>query len=214
MEFENLEAANKAFAEQTAQLKALTESVSKLEANNKALVDEKRQFKEQAQTEAERAEQARLEAAEKSGNIDEIKTAYTKRAEEEKAAYENQLSVFKQGAKSQALDSVLSVFDEKYRGIVGPSLGGRIDIDTSAGKMVPVVLDESGKPTALSLKEFADQLKGNESYAGLLQGSQARGAGALNQGAISGGATSPKGNMGGSKAERQAAIAARFKLDQ
>jgi hypothetical protein len=88
-----------------------------------------------------------------------------------------------------------------------PHIERRLSVEQRDGKPVVVVLDQQGKLSAATLDELKAEFANDVAFAPLIAGSKASGGGA--GGAGSGGGAA-KGNIGGTKAERTAAIASRF----
>lgn len=70
-----------------------------------------------------------------------------------------------------------------------------------------VVLDQQGKLSAATLDELKAEFANDTAFAPLIAGSKASGGGAAGAG---GGGGAPKGNIGGTKTERTAAIASKY----
>jgi len=88
-----------------------------------------------------------------------------------------------------------------------PHIERRLSVEQRDGKPVVVVLDQQGKLSAATLDELKAEFANDVAFAPLIAGSKASGGGA--NGAGNGGGAA-KGNIGGTKAERTAAIASRF----
>lgn len=180
MPFEKIDEANKAYEELKAESEQYKTSVQKLQSKVDEVLGEKKTATQKAREAEQAAEAARLEALEKSGSLEEIKTAYEQRLAQEQEAFSGQLGQVKSFAKGQTVSGVLSIFDDKYRDLVKPHIDSKIDLVEENGKLTPIILDDDGKPSATSLQEFTQGLANNESFAPLLKGSQARGVGPVN----------------------------------
>jgi hypothetical protein len=88
-----------------------------------------------------------------------------------------------------------------------PHIERRLSVEQRDGKPVVVVLDQQGKLSAATLDELKAEFANDTAFAPLIAGSKASGGGA---GGAGGGGGAAKGNIGGTKEERQAAIASRF----
>ncbi len=88
-----------------------------------------------------------------------------------------------------------------------PHIERRLSVEQRDGKPTVVVLDAAGKLSAATLDELKAEFTNDPAFGPLIAGSKASGGGAGGAGKGGGAA---KGNIGGTKEERQAAIASRF----
>lgn len=84
----------------------------------------------------------------------------------------------------------------------------RLKTEMRDGNPVTVVLDEAGKPSAMTIDEFKQEFASDPTVAPWIVGSKATGSGATGSG--KGGGAAPKGNVGGSKEERAAYFEAKI----
>ena len=176
------------------QNQTLTESNQRLEAKKEELLTEKKAVSQKAREAQEAADKARLEAIEKGGNVEDIQKAYEERLNKEREQMQGEfggkLSAFESAFKGQFVNGIVSeLFESDAQDIAKTVVSQRIGVDTSGNEPVPIILGDDGKPSALSLTEYKQNLTADAGLSRLLKGSQSRGAGPLNQG-NSGGAAS------------------------
>jgi hypothetical protein len=85
-----------------------------------------------------------------------------------------------------------------------PHIAPRISVELNEGVSSVVILDTQGKPSAATMEELETELRANASIAPLLSAGSASGSGATVT------KTSAKKGLGGTKAERVAAIKSRL----
>jgi hypothetical protein len=192
------------------------EDVSGLKAKVDELLGEKKAA-EKARKDAE--EQARLEreeAARKSGNVEELEKSWTEKfnrreaelngmLEQERGTLGGQIRDLTVGRTATDIASALAI-PGSAKALL-PHIERRLSVEQRDGKPVVVVLDQQGKLSAATLDELKAEFANDTAFAPLIAGSKASGGGAAGAG---GGGGAAKGKIGGTKEERQAAIASRF----
>ncbi|MBC3375791.1 hypothetical protein HU762_17715 [Pseudomonas sp. SWRI92] len=192
------------------------EDVSGLKSKVQELLDEKKAA-DKARKDAE--EQARLdreEAARKSGNVEELEKSWSEKfnrreaelnglLEQERGTLSTQIRDLTVGRTATDIASALAI-PGSAKALL-PHIERRLSVEQRDGKPVVVVLDQQGKLSAATLDELKAEFANDTAFAPLIAGSKASGGGASGAGG-SGGAA--KGKIGGTKEERQAAIASRF----
>lgn len=192
------------------------EDVSGLKAKVDELLGEKKAA-EKARKDAE--EQARLEreeAARKSGNVEELEKSWSEKfnrceaelngmLEQERGALSGQIRDLTVGRTATDIASALAI-PGSAKALL-PHIERRLSVEQRDGKPVVVVLDQQGKLSAATLDELKAEFANDTAFAPLIAGSKASGGGAAGAG---GGGGAAKGKIGGTKEERQAAIASRF----
>ncbi|MEO8641853.1 hypothetical protein [Pseudomonas sp.] len=192
------------------------EDVSGLKAKVDELLGEKKAA-EKARKDAE--DQARLEreeAARKSGNVEELEKSWSDKynrreaelngmLEQERGTLSSQIRDLTVGRTATDIASALAI-PGSAKALL-PHIERRLSVEQRDGKPVVVVLDAQGKLSAATLDELKAEFANDTAFAPLIAGSKASGGGA--NGAGNGGGAA-KGNIGGTKAERTAAIASRF----
>lgn len=192
------------------------EDVSGLKAKVDELLGEKKAA-EKARKDAE--EQARLEreeAARKSGNVEELEKSWSEKynrreaelngmLEQERGTLSGQIRDLTVGRTATDIASALAI-PGSAKALL-PHIERRLSVEQRDGKPVVVVLDQQGKLSAATLDELKAEFANDTAFAPLIAGSKASGGGAAGAG---GGGGAAKGKIGGTKEERQAAIASRF----
>lgn len=192
------------------------EDVSGLKSKVEELLGEKKAA-EKARKDAE--EQARLEreeAARKSGNVEELEKSWSEKynrreaelngmLEQERGTLSTQIRDLTVGRTATDIASALAI-PGSAKALL-PHIERRLSVEQRDGKPVVVVLDQQGKLSAATLDELKAEFANDTAFAPLIAGSKASGGGAAGAG---GGGGAAKGKIGGTKEERQAAIASRF----
>ncbi|EZI23919.1 hypothetical protein PSFL_55050 [Pseudomonas sp. DD1] len=192
------------------------EDVSGLKSKVEELLGEKKAA-EKARKDAE--EQARLEreeAARKSGNVEELEKSWSEKynrreaelngmLEQERGTLSTQIRDLTVGRTATDIASALAI-PGSAKALL-PHIERRLSVEQRDGKPVVVVLDQQGKLSAATLEELKAEFANDTAFAPLIAGSKASGGGAAGAG---GGGGAAKGKIGGTKEERQAAIASRF----
>jgi len=192
------------------------EDVSGLKSKVQELLDEKKAA-DKARKDAE--DQARLEREEnarKSGNVEELERSWSEKynrreaelngtLEQERTTLSTQIRDLTVGRTATDIASALAI-PGSAKALL-PHIERRLSVEQRDGKPVVVVLDAQGKLSAATLDELKAEFANDTAFAPLIAGSKASGGGANGAG---GGGGAAKGNIGGTKEERQAAIASRF----
>ena len=192
------------------------EDVSGLKSKVEELLGEKKAA-EKARKDAE--DQARLEreeAARKSGNVEELEKSWSEKynrreaelngmLEQERGTLSTQIRDLTVGRTATDIASALAI-PGSAKALL-PHIERRLSVEQRDGKPVVVVLDAQGKLSAATLDELKAEFANDTAFAPLIAGSKASGGGAAGAG---GGGGAAKGKIGGTKEERQAAIASRF----
>ena len=192
------------------------EDVSGLKAKVDELLGEKKAA-EKARKEAEDVARAeREDSARKSGNVEELEKSWSEKftrreaelngmLEQERGTLGSQIRDLTVGRTATDIASALAI-PGSAKALL-PHIERRLSVEQRDGKPVVVVLDQQGKLSAATLDELKAEFANDTAFSPLIAGSKASGGGA--SGAGSGGGA-PKGNLGGTKAERQAALRSRF----
>jgi len=192
------------------------EDVSGLKSKVQELLDEKKAA-DKARKDAE--DQARLEREEnarKSGNVEELERSWSEKynrreaelngtLEQERTTLSTQIRDLTVGRTATDIASALAI-PGSAKALL-PHIERRLSVEQREGKPVVVVLDQQGKLSAATLDELKAEFANDTAFAPLIAGSKASGGGAAGAG---GGGGAPKGNIGGTKSERTAAIASKF----
>ena len=192
------------------------EDVSGLKAKVDELLGEKKLAEKKAREAEEAARLEREEAARKSGNVEELEKSWSEKynrreaelngtLEQERTTLSTQIRDLTVGRTATDIASALAI-PGSAKALL-PHIERRLSVEQRDGKPVVVVLDQQGKLSAATLDELKAEFANDTAFAPLIAGSKASGGGANGAG---GGGGAPKGNIGGTKAERTAAIASRF----
>lgn len=189
---------------------AVLAAVAPLKAKNEELLSETKAAKAARREAEEKAKAEAEELARKGGDVAALEKSW--QAKLDKALAESadaikdrdgRLVDLTVNATAQRLAAELSV--PGSADVLLPHIKSRLAY--ADGKLS--VLDGDGKPSASTVEELAKEIAANKAFAPLIVASHATGGGA--SGAKGGGAANTsKGDLGGSRDERKAAIAARF----
>jgi len=192
------------------------EDVSGLKAKVDELLGEKKLAEKKAREAEELARTEREEAARKSGNVEELEKSWSEKynrreaelngmLEQERGTLSTQIRDLTVGRTATDIASALAI-PGSAKALL-PHIERRLSVEQRDGKPVVVVLDQQGKLSAATLDELKAEFANDTAFAPLIAGSKASGGGAAGAG---GGGGAAKGKIGGTKEERQAAIASRF----
>ena len=171
------------------------EDVSGLKSKINELLDEKKAAQKRAEQEAEARAQAAAEAAAKAGDVD----ALTKSWQEKLAKRETELSEQIKQRDARLQDLTVGATARDIASIAMPgseAVLARLARDRlryEDGKVV--VLDNEGKPSALTADELREEMRLDPALGPLIQGSRASGGGA--GGAKGGGAAKSWNELSG-----------------
>ncbi|VVP63077.1 hypothetical protein PS907_00124 [Pseudomonas fluorescens] len=192
------------------------EDVTGLKAKVDELLGEKKLAEKKAREAEELARTEREEAARKSGNVEELEKSWSEKynrreaelngmLEQERGTLSGQIRDLTVGRTATDIASALAI-PGSAKALL-PHIERRLSVEQRDGKPVVVVLDQQGKLSAATLDELKAEFANDTAFAPLIAGSKASGGGAAGAG---GGGGAAKGKIGGTKEERQAAIASRF----
>lgn len=182
-----------------------TEDVSGLKAKVEELLGEKKR----AEAERKEAEKLRKKAeedkAQKAGDYEALSKTYKTELDQLKAQLqERDIAQAKSELQREAMSIASELADGSDQKILSRFVADRLRYEDGAVK----VTDANGNLTELTTAELAAEMKADPQFSSLVVGSRASGSGAA--GAQGGGAAPQKGDFGGSREERKAAIANRF----
>lgn len=182
------------------------------------LDDELKEYRGKDAARTAEAERAALEKLKKEGKVDEIVADAERRIGETAKQYQERLTKLENQIKTEKRSALVSDLASELATDLGLTafkrlVSSRIDVDAETGKIT--FLNDDGSASSLDLAGFKAELSKDPVLAPVLKASVAtRGGGLVNGSNQSGGASFGKGNLGGSRSEREAAIAAKFKLKQ
>jgi hypothetical protein len=192
------------------------EDVSGLKAKVDELLGEKKAAEKKAREVEEAARLEREELARKSGNVEELERSWSEKYTRREAELSGQLESTNSALQGQirdltvgrtATDIATTLAIPGSAKALLPHIERRLSVEQRDGKPTVVVLDASGKLSAATLDELKAEFTNDPAFGPLIAGSKASGGGAGGAGKGGGAA---KGKIGGTKEERQAAIASRF----
>ncbi|PAW51660.1 MULTISPECIES: hypothetical protein [Pseudomonas fluorescens group] len=192
------------------------EDVSGLKNQLTTLLNEAKEAKRLKREAEEQAQRDREEAARKSGNVEELEQSWSEKynrreaeltgtLESERATLQGQIRDLTVGRTATEIATTLAI-PGSAKALL-PHIERRLSVEQRDGKPTVVVLDAAGKLSAATLDELKAEFTNDPAFGPLIAGSKASGGGAGGAGKGGGAA---KGNIGGTKEERQAAIASRF----
>lgn len=201
----------------TAEFKAAKLKTS-LDGLDSKLKETSGKLSEYEQKQAERQAEAERKALEKlksEGKVDEILADAERRIGETTKQFQERIEKMANQIKTEKRSAVVSDLSEmatdKGRAAFKRLIASRIDVDAETGKVT--FLNDDGSASSLDLAGFKAELSKDESLSPLLKSDIATfGGGKVNGSNDVGSASFGKGNMGGSRAEREAAIKQKFKL--
>lgn len=192
------------------------EDVSGLKSKVQELLDEKKAEAEKRKAAEDQARMDREEALRKSGNVEELEKSWSEKYARREAELTGQLESTNSTLQGQIRDLTVGRTATEIATTLAipgsakallPHIERRLSVEQRDGKPTVVVLDAAGKLSAATLDELKAEFTNDPAFGPLIAGSKASGGGA--GGAGKGGGVA-KGNIGGTKEERQAAIASRF----
>ena len=172
--------------------------VAGLRAKVDELLTEKKEAAQKAKEAQEAARKAAEDAARKDGDVEALDKSW----QEKFTAKEGELNALLEEKDKAIYNLTVRATASKIAGELAMDLGDgqttasileqlimpHLKAETRDGEPVTIVVDEAGKPTAASLKEFQDSFSKNPAITPLIAGSKATGSGAA-QGHSSGRAT-------------------------
>lgn len=191
---------------------------SSLDGLDSKLKETSGRLTEYEQKQAERQAEAERKALEKlkaEGKVDEILADAERRIGETTKQFQERIEKMANQIKTEKRSAVVSDLAElatdKGRAAFKKLVASRIDVDAESGKIT--YLNEDGSASSLDLAGFKAELLKDDSLSPLLKGDVVTTGGGMAKGSSGGGSASfGKGNFGGSRDERRAAIAQKFKL--
>lgn len=192
------------------------EDVSGLKSKVQELLDEKKAEAEKRKAAEDQARLDREEALRKSGNVEELEKSWSEKYARREAELTGQLESTNSTLQGQIRDLTVGRTATEIATTLAipgsakallPHIERRLSVEQRDGKPTVVVLDAVGKLSAATLDELKAEFTNDPAFGPLIAGSKASGGGAGGAGKGGGAA---KGNIGGTKEERQAAIASRF----
>jgi hypothetical protein len=146
--------------------------------------DREVQARKDAQAELKAAQEklAQLEGddARKKGDIETLEKSWNKKFEDQKAAFEEQISSKNQFIQKTLIDGeAVKIANEisTSPALILPHIKSRLSANLEGDSPVTQVLDADGKPSALTLEELSKEFVDNKDFASIIVGSKASGSG-------------------------------------
>ena len=191
---------------------------SSLDGLDSKLRETSGKLSEYEQKQAERQAEAERKALEKlkaEGKVDEILADAERRIGETQKQFQERIermaNQIKTEKRSALVADLAELATEQGRAAFKKLVASRIEVDAESGKVT--FLNEDGSASSLDLAGFKAELLKDDSLSPLLKADVVTFGGGMAKGSNGGGSASfGKGNFGGTREERKAAIAAKFKL--
>ncbi len=159
------------------------EDVTGLKNKVEELLAEKKAEAKRRQEAEEAAKRAAEEHARKTGDVEALQKSWEEKhtkalteKEQTLAALQSQVHALTVGATAARLAGELAV--QGSAGVLQRLIEPRLSMEIRDGKPVVVVLDNEGRPTALTPEEFKNEITSDAALAPLVAGSKATGGGA------------------------------------
>lgn len=196
-------------------VKKLKESLNQLDNKYKETSSKLTEYESKQQQQQAEAERKALEKLKAEGKVDEILADAERRLGESQKAYEARIERMTNQIKTEKRSALVADLAGELATDLGSKafkalIANRIDVDAETGKVT--YLNADGSASALDLAGFKAELLKDDSLSPLLKGNVTTFGGGLANGSVGGRATASTGNFGGTREERKAAIAAKFKL--
>jgi Skp family chaperone for outer membrane proteins len=190
------------------------EDVSGLKAKVEELLSEKKEATAKAKQAEEEARKAAEDAARKSGDVAAIEKSWQEKYDALQTKLSEENTSLKSSINTMTVDSAASRIASEIAvpgsaDVLIPHIRNRLSVEQRDGKFVTVVKDAEGKMSASSLDDLKNEFIGNPAYAPVIVGSKASGGGATGKNG-GGAANSGKGDFGGDRQARKAAIQSKF----
>lgn len=190
---------------------AQEQRIAAMDAKVAELLDEKKKAAKKAKEAEDAAEEIRRKAAEENKDVEALNASWQKKLDAQRQEFEARESSYQGTITELTADAQSSALAAKIAGedsdIILPHIKGRIKTEFKEGKASTVVLDEKGQPSALKVDDLENEFRNNPKFARIVVGGKGSGSGS---GGGSGGGAAGKGDIGGDRSARVAAINSRF----
>lgn len=197
---------------------AIAEAVEKETGGLRSKVDELLGEAKKAKSKAREEEEARVKAAEeaakKSGDVEALEKSWTEKfttreTELTSALGEKDKIIANLTAGNAAKQIATELAVKGSESLLERVVSDRLGVEIVEGQPKVIVKDAAGQRSALTMDDLKKELREDAALKPVIAGTQATGAGGVGSSSGSGGASS-KGNLGGDKNERVAALRAKF----
>lgn len=178
-----LDAKDKEISDLKTAQSAKDEEVTKIKAKLDELLTETKQAK-QAKKEAE--EKAAAEAAAlaaKNGDVDALNKSWQAKLDKQAEEFKTQLDANSSQINKLLVDNVAVTIATELAlpgssDVLLPHVKGRLKTELRDGQLVTVVTDKDGKPSASTIDDLKNEIRGNAVFAPVIVASQGSGSGA------------------------------------
>lgn len=191
----------------------ISEATTGLKSKVDELLGEKKTAAQKAKDAEAEAARIAEEAARKAGDVKALEDSWTAKLAKAEEGYKGQIGSLQKtvealtvGREAAALAGELAVQGSST--VLERIVRDRLSVEMTEDGPKIRVMDASGKPSAATLADLKAELVADPALAPIIAASKASGGGAA--GANGGAGSVPKGNLGGSREERTAALKARF----
>lgn len=189
--------------------------VGKLKSSLDGLDSKLKEFERKQQEEIQKAEQAALEKLKKEGKVDELLADVERRNGETVKQFNERIERLTNQIKTEKRSAILSelageMATDKGAKVFKKLIESRIEVDAETGKVT--FLNDDGSASSLDLAGFKAELLKDESLEPVLKANIVTSGGGMANGSSGGSAPVASGNVGGTRSEREAAFAKKFKL--
>lgn len=196
-------------------VKKLKESLNQLDSKFKETSSKLTEYESKQQQQQAEAERKALEKLKAEGKVDEILADAERRLGETQKQYEQRIERMTNQIKTEKRSALVADLAGEMATDLGSKafkalIASRIDVDAETGKVT--FLNADGSASALDLAGFKAELLKDDLLSPLLKGNVTTFGGGLANGSTGGSATVGSGNLAGTRAEREQALANRFKL--
>jgi len=194
---------------------ALKQLAFNVKEENKTVKSRLSEFEKQQAEKLAEAERKALEKLKAEGKTDEIVADLERRHGESIKQFQERIDKMTGAIKAEKRSAVVADLASELATETGSKafkrlVASRIDVDPETGKVT--FLNDDGGASSLDLAGFKAELLKDDSFAPLLKGNVTTTGGGKANGSTGAGGASTVGNLGGTRDERVAALAKRFKL--
>jgi hypothetical protein len=157
--------------------------IEKMDAKIAELLDEKKLEKKKREKAELEAKKKAEDDARKSGDLEALEKSWKEKFEKRESELQAQIDerdgwINEATRETAAKDLANRLAIEGSADLLLPQLRDSIGVDIRDGRPVPVVLDENGKPSAMSLDELGTKIAERPANAPIIAASKAAGGGA------------------------------------
>lgn len=193
----------------------LKQTLNDVDSKYKSAMSELEEFKRKQAEQIAAAEAAALEKLKKEGKVDELLADVERRNGETVKQFNERIERLTNQIKTEKRSAILSelageMATDKGAKVFKKLIESRIEVDAETGKVT--FLNDDGSASSLDLAGFKAELLKDESLEPVLKANIVTSGGGMANGSSGGSAPVASGNVGGTRSEREAAFAKKFKL--